>query len=211
MPIAEIINEIDAYLSRLRQAREILSGGRMEAPEKRVLRSKTNIMVRQVKPLFSVGRRSDKNNSQSNPPVAHLKNVGTRVRTSAPDSMAVTPNPSQSVLPVIAQPERAIEQNFAITRLPARRRRGSTRSASHRSAKPTSANKPDALKPAIAVAGPVNTKIVVVPAKQVQQEREQAERPPVQRPRLSTSGLSGRLAFEALFKGGTEPSKVSGQ
>jgi hypothetical protein len=125
--------------------------------------------------------------------------------------MAVTSNPSQSVLPAIAQPQRAIEQNFAITRLPARRRRGSGRSVSHRSPKPASGNKPDALKPAIAVAGPVNTKIVVVPAKQVQQEREQAGRPPVQRPRLSATGLSGKLAFEALFKGDTEPSKATGQ
>jgi hypothetical protein len=43
-------------------------------------------------------------------------------------------------------------------------------------------------------------KIVVVPAEQVRREREQAAQPEVRRVRVPASGLTGRLAFEALFK-----------
>jgi hypothetical protein len=60
--------------------------------------------------------------------------------------------------------------------------------------------KPDATKPAIALAGPAGARIVVVPAEQVRREREQAAQPKVQRPRVLGTGLTGRLAFEALFK-----------
>ena len=69
-----------------------------------------------------------------------------------------------------------------------------------RSPKSTAGTKPDAAKPAIALAGPRGAKIVVVPAEQVRREREQAAQPKVQRPRVLGAGLTGRLAFEALFK-----------
>jgi hypothetical protein len=43
MPTTEIINEIDAYLSRLRQARELLLDQRTEAAPKRVPRRKRKV------------------------------------------------------------------------------------------------------------------------------------------------------------------------
>jgi hypothetical protein len=57
----------------------------------------------------------------------------------------------------------------------------------------------------------MSSKVVVVSAEQVQREREQAAHPTIRRPRTPSSGLSGRLAFEALFKDETDPSKASGQ
>jgi len=69
-----------------------------------------------------------------------------------------------------------------------------------RTSKSNSGTKLDAAKPAIALAGAAGAKIVVVPAEQVRREREQAARPEVRRPRVPASGLTGRLAFEALFK-----------
>lgn len=70
----------------------------------------------------------------------------------------------------------------------------------HRNPKPTVDPKPDTAKPAIALAGPQGAKIVVVPADQVRRERERASQPEVRRPRGPAPGLTGRLAFEALFK-----------
>jgi hypothetical protein len=81
----------------------------------------------------------------------------------------------------------------------------------HRTAKPALSTKPEAIKPAIALAGPLNTKIVVVSAEQVQREREQTAHPVALRRRTPPAGLSGRMAFEALFANQTDRPKTSGQ
>jgi hypothetical protein len=57
----------------------------------------------------------------------------------------------------------------------------------------------------------MNTKIKVVSAEQVKREREQAARPQIRPQRTPVAGLSGRPAFEALFKDEADPSKTSGQ
>ncbi len=141
--------------------------------------------------------------------LAHLKTVRKRVDTSAPASGSVADYPSHLEQAKITNPEHTIAESIAITRFPARRRASSIISAHHRIAKPPSGNKPVAIKPAIALAGPTITKVVVISAEQVQREREQASHPAVLRPRLPASGLSGKLAFESLFKDGAKPSKTS--
>jgi hypothetical protein len=65
------------------------------------------------------------------------------------------------------------------------------------------------VKPAVALAGSTNSKIVVVSAQEVQRERDQAAQSQVRRPRLPSVGQTGRRAFEALFRDETEPSKAS--
>ena len=64
-------------------------------------------------------------------------------------------------------------------------------------------------KPAIALAGRVHSKIVVVSAEQVQRERERAAQPAVQYTRVPGNSLTGRAAFEALFKDGSNTSKAT--
>lgn len=64
-------------------------------------------------------------------------------------------------------------------------------------------------KPAIALAGRVPSKIVVVSAEQAQRERDRAAQSVVQRPRLPAIGLTGRAAFEALFNDGSDTSKTT--
>lgn len=210
MPIAEIVKEIDAYLSRLIQARELLVDLMTESSQKRLPRRKKNVLVRQAETTISSRRRSAKNKSLSNHLVAHRNQV------SVPgDATARTPGatPDQALhmeQSAIVQPKRALEQSMVITRLPASRR-SSIRSVRHRPAKPAVATKPDAIKPAIALAGPMSAKIVVVSAEQVQRERERAAHPEVRRPQVRTSGLSGRRAFEALFDAENNPSKAPGQ
>jgi hypothetical protein len=211
MPIAEIINEIDAYLSRLRQARELLLDPITEAPQKRVPRRKRKVIVRQTDPGFSGRRRTDENKSPSNHAVAHLKEVAKRIDASAQISRAVVDSALDSEKPAMIEPERAIPQSVVIRRLPAKEPRSSIRSLRNRTGKSALSTQLNKIKPPIALAGSMSSKVVVVSAEQVQREREQAAPPTIRRPRTPSSGLSGRLAFEALFKDETDPSKASGQ
>jgi hypothetical protein len=200
MPIAEILNEIDAYLSRLRQARELLSDRRTEAPQKRVPRAKNTITHLQSNPASSRRRQAGKNKSRSNPSVVHLKRGTERAETSAQVPISATQQAPDLQQPPIPQPERAIPQSVVTTRIPSKGFRTSISSVRLRTSNSNPGTKPDAAKPAIALAGAAGAKIVVVPAEQVRREREQATRPEVRRPRFPASGLTGRLAFEALFK-----------
>jgi hypothetical protein len=200
MPVADIIGEIDAYLSRLSQARELLSERTTEESPKQVARRETKVAVRKPEPASSSSQRTNKNKSRSNRPVAHLEEVrmrgGVNVQVPHTESNGV----SQSEQPAISESERAIPQNIVITRLPASRRISSIRAAHRRTGKLALGSKPDPLKPAIALAGPTNSKIVVISAEQMKREREQVAPQPVLRPHPPTSGLSGKLAFAALFK-----------
>ncbi len=211
MPIAEIIVEIDAYLSRLRQARDLLSDGKAERPKTKTPRRKRKALARQNRPAISNPRRDDEDKTRSSHPAASVKKIGERLDTAAQIPLAGAIDSSRREQPTSAEPERTAEPSVVVTRLPARRRRISTRSERHRSANPAAGTKPDAIRPAIALAGPTNTKVVVVSAEQARQQREQGTPPAVRRPRLPASGLTGRMAFEALFKDEPEPFKTSGQ
>ena len=211
MPIAEIVKEIDAYLSRLIQARELLVDLMTESSQKRLPRRKKNVLVRQAETTISSRRRSAKNKSLSTPLVAHQNQVSVPGDATAQVPRAIPHQASHTEQSAIVQPKRTLEQSMVITRLPASRRISSIRSVRHRTAKPAVATKLDAIKPAIALAGPMSAKIVVVSAEQVQRERERAAHPEVRRPQVRTSGLSGRRAFEALFEAENNPSKAPGQ
>ena len=200
MPITEILNEIDACLSRLRQARELLLDRTTEAPLKRVPRRKRKANPKEANPASSRTRRADKNKSRSNHPVTHLKRWAKRVEIDAQVPSSVTHPAAHLEQPAIAKPERPILQGVIVKRLPSKGPSISIRSVRHRTPKPNPSTKPDVPKPAITLAGPRGAKIVVVPAEQVRRERERAAQPEVRRPRVPTSGLTGRLAFESLFK-----------
>ena len=200
MPTTEIINEIDAYLSRLRQARELLLDQRTEAAPKRVPGRKRKVAPGKVAPASSRSRRTTKNKSRSDHSVVHLKRGTERVEIGAQVPISATRHASDLEQPAIALPERAIPQSVVIKRLPSKGSRTSIRSVRHRTPKSNPGATPDAPKPAIALAGPRDVRIVVVPAEQVRREREKAAQPEVRRPRVPASGLTGRLAFEALFK-----------
>jgi len=200
MPSHDIIDEIDAYLSRLRQAREFLLDRRTEAPPQRVPRRKRKATPKRTQPASSRTRRAAKNKSRSSHPVAHLKKEGERIEINAQVPSSVTQSVSHFEQPAIAPPEPSIPQSVVITRIPSKGFRTSISSVRLRTSKSNPGIKPDAAKPAIALAGAAGAKIVVVPADQVRREREQAARPEVRRPRVPASSLTGRLAFEALFK-----------
>ena len=193
MPIAEIIDEIDAYLSILHQAREILSGGTTETPQKRALRNKRKSLLERTREAILSRRRVEEKDSRSNHAVPPLSAATNRAGTRIQPFNHVTqdaPRPEQET-PVA--PGHAIPQSIEIKRIPARHRTGSIRSLRQKAAKPGSDRKPDAIKPAIALAGPTKTKIIVVSAEQLQRQREQAAQSAVLGPRLPASGLRCRL------------------
>ena len=200
MPVAEIINEIDSYLARLRQARELLLDRTTVAPKKKAPPRKGKAIVRQAAPAPSSRRRADENKPRSNHAVAHLNKVTKRMDMSAQGTSAVASKASGSEKPAMIEPERTIQHDVLITRLPAKGPQTSIRSMRDRTAKPAQSAKRDKVNPPIALAGSLSSKVVVVSAEQVQREREQAAHPIIRQPRAPSSGLSGRLAFEALFK-----------
>ena len=135
-PIPEIINEIDAYLSSLRQARELLLDRKTQVPQRGTPRRETKVLVAQAKPDTSSRQRADEKKSRSNDPIASLKAVSKRVDTGARVPSAVAYSASHLEQPTTAEPKRTIEQQgVVITRLPARRRISAIRSARHRTAK----------------------------------------------------------------------------
>ena len=211
MPITEIIHEIDAYLSRLRQARELLSARLPKVPQAKSPRHRRKTQVRPADTAASTTIRVSRNKNRSNRSVAHRKGQKGLGDASNQISSVVLPQTANMEQSVKTEPERIIPQTIAITRLPASRRARSFRSYGPRPAKRPSRTAPESAQPAIALAGQTNTRIVVVSADQVQRERAQAASPVVRRPRIATSGLTGRLAFEALFADSSAPLKGSSQ
>jgi hypothetical protein len=182
-----------------------------EAPQKRVHLRKRKVIVRQAAPALSSRRRADKNKPRSTHAFGHLKKVAKPIDTSPQIPRAVVHSASDSEKPAMIEPERAIPQSVVIRRLPAKEPRTSIRSLRYRTGKPALGTQLNKIKPPIALTGSMSSKVVVVSAEQVQREREQAAHPAIRRPRTPYSGLTGRLAFEALFKDETDPSKAPGQ
>lgn len=155
---------------------------------------------KRVDPASSRSRPAEKNKSRPNHPVAHLNIEVKRAEIALQVPSPVTRPTSQLEQLAIAPPEPTTPQSVVIKRLPSKVPRTSIRSVPHRTPKSNAVTKADDPKPAIALAGSRGAKIVVVPAEQVRRERERAAQPEVRRPRVPASGLTGRLAFEALFK-----------
>jgi hypothetical protein len=200
MPIAEIIGEIDAYLARLRQARELLLDQSREAPQKSVLRGKRKEARKEAGPTSSRTRRTKNHTSPSNHIEADPNRGAERVEFSVDLPTAAMAQVSRLEQSVIAQPEREMPHGVVVKRLPSKGPNALIRSVRHRGPKSLAGTRPDPAKPAIALAGPAGPKIIVVSAEQVRRERDRAAIAEVRRTREPASGLTGKLAFDALFK-----------
>lgn len=196
MSIAEIINEVDSYLSLLRTARDLLSAPLEEAwlerPPRRQVgtdRGRKRSLPNEKTPLRKLKSRSTDHESGRKatrrrfrsvvrlPVAVHAKGF---VKEEAPFSAAAH------------FPPRDADESALLTS-------GSTAPIQGvRRAKEMIRRELSATKPAIALAGGLKGRVIVVPAEQVRRQREEAARPAVLRPRLPAYG--GRLAFEALFK-----------
>jgi hypothetical protein len=212
MTIAEIINEIDACLLCLRHARDILLAPMTGARREREPRRKRIVKAsKTVRPLSSNVRiRENKSRFDhivvpTTTPKQHVDPVS-RVRGSVGPQAAV---PKQPPVAVTAQKP---QQDVTIERLPSSHRQmSSTRTARRPITKRAFGTVLENSKPAIALAGPVHSRIVVVSAQEAQRERERAAQSEVRRPRVPPTGVTGKLAFEALFKDGSDTSKIPRQ
>ena len=199
MAIADILIEIDAYLLRLHDARALLASVKDTKPKgARRTQKKPNLR----KPDFSMASkpRIREAKSQSKPPMVPALQLPALVshQGHAERSTAVPAEP--------APPD-----NLNPNVVPIKKLRPSLRGARRGLAKPALIAETDKIKPAIALSGSMN-RIVVVSPEQLQRDRTaNAVKPEVRRPRVPSTGQSGRLAFEALFKDTIDPSKSSGQ
>ena len=200
MSMAEIINEIDAYLLRLCNARDLLSAPMGEARRKGELRRKRPSKT--GRPLPSMPRirenksRFDRMVAPAATPEQRVDSVP-RVLGSVAQQAAILEEP-----PVVVTAQKP-QQDVPIQRPPSSDRRMSSIRIDRRTlTKPAFGTTLENSKPAIALAGPVHSKIVVVSAAQAQRERERLAQSAVQRPRVPAIGLTGKAAFEALFNNG---------
>lgn len=222
MEIEEILSEIDAYVVRLRQARELLLASAPEAPARRVPVRKQKGAAKRTG-AFSSKLRSHKSKSRTDRQSSHRKPVKNAAgalkerRSAAHTDPGVRELPSASTQPVqketvreevLPQAQASVNQAQPSIQVV---RRVRTRPVGIKAPRRVPSTISPAAKPAIALAGPPSSRVVVVSAEQVKRERDQAARPEVRRPRVSLSGATGKSAFEALFKDQTERSNSSGE
>ena len=212
MTISEIINEIDAYLLCLRNVRDQLLAPMRKARRKSEPRRKRAVKASKTGPPLSSKPRIRVNKPSFDRMVAPATTPKQRVDSVYRVHGSVAPQAAVPKQPPVAVRAQKPQQDVRIERLPASDRQiSSTRTVHRPVTKRALGTKPENSKPAIALAGPVNSKIVVVSAEQAQRERKRAALSEVRRPRVPATGLSGKLAFEALFNDGSDTSKTPRQ
>lgn len=200
----EIIKQIDAYLSSLRLARDLLSkslaGPRGKGVVKKMKKAKRTGPVVSTKSRVRTTSRVKVLPAPRTGANTRVAPVASIPNSPAPQVEALAPLPTAT--PTIV-PESLPLPNVERGRLAYRRPRSGIR-PSHtrnlRASERTSRVSLESTKPAIALAGPVNSKIVVVSAEQARRDRERAASPEIQPRSIRGSGLTGRLAFESLFR-----------
>jgi hypothetical protein len=193
MTMREIVEQVDAYLAVLYQAREILLREEMKGTTGTRRRKKAD---------------SEKTRAQSHPTGGEIN--GERQRSGArligPETRAIS-----TVLPqppsrdnMHSEPKlmvSSVEQKSAgefVKRVPAVRRSNFNPATPSLRVKPV---KQDSRRPTTPLSHPVRSNVVVISAEQVRLERERSIKPVALRPRSLASGATGRSAFEALFSG----------
>jgi hypothetical protein len=211
MTIAEIINEIDACLLCLRHARDLLLAPMTGARREREPRRKRVVKASKTgRPLSSNVIRENK--SRFDPMVAPTTTPKQRVDPVSRARGSVNPQAAVPKQPPVAVTAQKPQQDVTIERLPSSHRQmSSTRTVRRPVTKRAFSTVLENSKPAIALANPVHSKIVVVSAAEAQRERERAAQSEVRRPRVPATGLTGKLAFEALFNDGSDTSKTPRQ
>lgn len=197
MPIADIVREIDAYLLCLREARDLLSTPVPVTRPERANLGKKKVKRKKTAPAVSSRPRIQKSKSRSNGVVRRRKKVEARVD---PDpSPLARPAADAEQSPVAATPlalQGTVEKEVSSKN----KQNRPTTFRHRRRVRQTLETKPEKVKPATVLAVGMSSRVVVVSAEELKRERELAANPEVRRPRLPAAGLSGRLAFEALFK-----------
>ena len=211
MAIADIIREIDAYIVRLRQARDFLAASLTGALDARGSYRTNKVRVGKTAPELRAKRRVrdlesrlDSADRTVKPARGPNDSASEQRRPVAPLAVEVHQTLIAAADPAPVETPRPVE-TFAPAELGTARRRGRRRVA-----RETSGAIAETRKPANALSNSTASGIIVVSAAEVQRERERAAQSVAVRPRVSWTGQTGRLAFEALFKNEPDTSQTNG-
>ena len=187
MTMHHIIEQVDAYLALLHQAREILLADvtpmrttKMTPNSKRLRKSSGQ----PASDIFDASQDSEVNRKASR------KRGVSSIPPMAPSTILIQADPTAMMSPNEGHPVSEIVKTE-----PTKRRTTFNRFASGQPQK-SAKSEP---KPATALSHPIRSDVVVVSAEQLRAERERQLRPMVAQPRSLRPSATGRLAFEALF------------
>ena len=207
MPIDDILTEIDSYLSELRQARDLLVpliALRSKKPRRKTRNQKPTEKARKASPaeLKKLAlEEKERPSGRKSPTVRIDKKPATQPSRSGAGTVAKE-TVSRGAAEIEGVNAAAVEQKSGPESQATKVRTIPAKTIRRRTAIPARA-KPEN-KPATALSGAMHSRIVVVPAEQLRKEREQAAATEAPRPRVFPSGLTGKRAFEALFKDAPE-------
>ena len=205
MAIADIVQEIDAYIARLRQARDLLAASLTGELRARESYTTKQIASEETAPTLSGKRRTADARSRSK---AAERKVEAAERPSDSGSEQLSPVAPQAVedqQPLIAPTAPVPVETPERAKLALPRRRTSSRGV-----RAVSKANREPVKPTNALSSSMASKIVAVSAAELQRERERAAQSVAVRPKVSWTGQTGRLAFEALFKNEPDSSQTNG-
>jgi hypothetical protein len=206
MTMLDIISQIDAYLSRLHLARAILAESLPDPPAKRKVKTSTSKQAGSVVSTKAQHTASSRTKFRRSSRTGARKGVVSDLHipssptpqaedgASLSDLVSITV-PENPALPVVNTERLPSLPNINIVRLPYKGPRGSIRTSHTRGLKVL-----EPMHGTGALAGSVNSKIVVVSPEQARKEHERIAQPEIQPRAVFKSGLTGRVAFESLFK-----------
>ena len=206
--LAEILNEIDAFLLRLRQARNLLAASTITEQRSRARRRQTAISARKrvratrsVQPLPEKKRPAGITTRKLKPAAENLHGLRNRV--------SVTVEAAERNEPAFSAPVPAFDQVEGARPLQKENRRATPqRRRPARQEKATAKLEPSP-KPATTSNRPVPTGWIVVSAEEAKRQREPDARLAQLHSATPSRGLTGRRAFEALFGDTSESSGTS--
>ena len=186
-----IIEQVDAYLTLLHQAREILlqDGKRQSAAKVTSRKGGERLRLRSVQ--ASSDRSAGDINRTSQTSVARFEPSKRRTVGVTKSKAQLTSNKQAESAATMSSAETTGDE--IVKRVPAQRRTTFKRFA------PSQRIKQESPKPTTALSHPTRSIVVVSSAEQLRLERERSVKPAVARPRSTGAGGTGRQAFEALF------------
>jgi hypothetical protein len=206
--LAAIINEIDVYLLRLQQARDLLAASTMTEQRSRARSRQTAISARK--------RVRATRNVQPHPEKKLPAGITTRKPKPAAENLygahngvSVTVETAERNEPALSAPEPVLHQVEGALSL----QKESTRAAPQRRRLVRQEKAPAKLEtspmPATASSRPVPTGWIVISAEEAKRQREPDAHLAQLRSATPSRGLTGRRAFEALFGDTSESSGTS--
>jgi hypothetical protein len=205
MAIADIVQEIDAYIARLRQARELLAASLTGELRARESYTTKQIAPEQTAPTPSAKRRTAEARSRSKAAERKIEAAAIPIDPGSEQLSPVAPQAVEEQQPLIAPTAPAPVETPERAKLATPRRRTSSRGV-----RAVSKANREPVKPTNALSSSMASKIVAVSAAELQRERERAAQSVAVRPKVSWTGQTGRLAFEALFKNEPDSSQTNG-